>query len=100
MANAMGYKGPIQLDQALYLAEPEVIIERVQTAEDRQSIMVVGHNPGLELLIQRLTGHEQRFPTAALAQIHIDAPTWRTLGSVRSARLLELWRPRELPPPV
>lgn len=96
VADAMGYQGPIQHDSELYLAEPEVILERIGAVEDVGRLMLVGHNPGLERLIERLTGREERFPTAALAEIHIAAPRWRGLRAARDAELVRLWRPREL----
>lgn len=98
VAEAMGYEGLIQHDMELYLAEPEVIIERIGELDEVGTLMLVGHNPGLELLIERLTGREERFPTAALAEIRIDVPAWRGLRAQRDAELVRLWRPRELDP--
>ena len=36
---------------------------------DRQRVLMVGHNPGFEDLLTRLTGERGRVPTAALACI-------------------------------
>lgn len=94
----MGFEGPIQHDPELYLAEPEVILERIGEVEDVSRLMLVGHNPGLERLVERLTGREERFPTAALAEIRLDVPRWRGLVAQRDAELVKLWRPRELGP--
>nr|AQQ75187.1 hypothetical protein [uncultured bacterium] len=38
--------------------------------------MVVGHNPGIESLFERLTGKTRAFPTCGLAIIAIDADDW------------------------
>lgn len=96
IAEAMGYKGTVEIDQELYLAEPEILLERIREIGEVARVMLVGHNPGLELLIERLTGREERFPTAALAEIRIDAPSWRTLEGEGKAELVTLWRPRDI----
>jgi hypothetical protein len=40
----------------------------------------VGHNPGLEELLQDLTGELAQMPTAALARIVLDVKKWQALG--------------------
>lgn len=96
IAEVMDYPGLVEVDQELYLAEPEVLLERVREVGEVARLMLVGHNPGLELLIERLTGREERFPTAALAEIRIEVPNWRQVESGGAAELVTLWRPREL----
>jgi len=56
--------------------------------------LAIGHNPGLEELLAQWTGIPQRLPTAAVAVLEIDAAQLR---AGRSPRLLQVWRPRELP---
>src|SRR5581483_159258 len=66
-----------------------------QVPDDVTSVMVVGHNPGLEDLVRAL-GRDgdagliarvhAKFPTAALATLAFDGP-WTTLGSGDPARL-------------
>jgi phosphohistidine phosphatase len=96
VAEVMHYRGPVELEQELYLAEPDVILERIKRIQNVGRLMLVGHNPGLERLIERLTGREERFPTAALAAIRINAAAWDSVPSAGSAELVELWRPRKL----
>jgi len=56
-------------------------------------VMLVGHNPGLEELIEHLTGNVESFPTAALACISL-ADDWSKLEPRRGS-LDALVRPRE-----
>jgi phosphohistidine phosphatase len=58
--------------------------------------MVVGHNPGMEELVEQLGGHYQRMPTAALAQIALPISRWRDLDEDTNGRLVNLWRPKEV----
>jgi phosphohistidine phosphatase len=85
------------LDRRLYGAEPGecMAILREQPAADR-SVMIVGHNPCFEQLVERLTGRAERFPTAALARIRLPIERWADLADDVRGELVALWRPKEL----
>ena len=59
-------------------------------------ILLVGHNPGLEALIVRLTGYVEPLPTAGLAHIDLPIRGWRSLRLATRGRLVNLWRPKEI----
>jgi phosphohistidine phosphatase len=64
-------------DDALYLATAAKLLESVSRLEgDWDQVLLVGHNPGVEELFFRLTGIEERFPTATLAKIALDTEKW------------------------
>ena len=96
-AEEAGYAGEMKFDRELYLAEPSRILDFVAacTPDTVSSVMVVGHNPGLEELVEQLTGEIELFPTAAFAEIHLPITSWKEVCSARGA-LVNLWRPREL----
>jgi phosphohistidine phosphatase len=58
--------------------------------------MVVGHNPGMEELVEALGGHYQRMSTAALAHIELPIDSWADMDEATTGRLVNLWRPKEL----
>ena len=94
---AMGYDGELRLARELYAAEPEAYLDTLQSLPDGfERVMVIGHNPGLEELLELLTGDWQRLPTAALAQVELDLGTWQDLGDETQGRLANVWLPREL----
>ena len=98
VAEAARYSGEILLDERLYLASPADILLLLQTVrENAATIMIVGHNPGLEELVEQLTGERQDLPTAALAQIVLPIDRWRDLTSATRGTLMGHWRPKELP---
>jgi phosphohistidine phosphatase len=43
--------------------------------------MLIGHNPGFEDLLERLTGEEIRLPTAALAGVELNVEQWTEVGT-------------------
>ena len=97
VAAAAHYAGEIQLDQHLYMAGPADIISVLRTVPgNAETVMIVGHNPGLEELIEHLTRMPQELPTAALAQIVLPIDRWRDLKLTTRGRLLGQWRPKEL----
>jgi phosphohistidine phosphatase len=52
MAEAARYAGEVLLDQHLYLASPADILSLLRTVrENADTVMIVGHNPGLEELV-------------------------------------------------
>jgi phosphohistidine phosphatase len=97
VAEAARYTGEILLDPHLYLASPADILSLLTTVRANAGIvMIVGHNPGLEKLVEQLTGERQDVPTAALAQIGLPIDQWRDLKRSTRGTLVGLWRPEEL----
>ena len=98
VAKAAHYAGEILLDPRLYGASPADIVKVLRTVEETNAatVMIVGHNPGLEELVTRLTRERQDLPTAALAQIALPVDQWRELTLSRRGSLIGLWRPKEL----
>jgi len=88
-----------RIDDALYHAAPESIWDAF-TASDAESVVMVGHNPGMGELVSTLVhqahdgsklarefgGH---FPTAAFAAFEIKGDLLRAAGP----RLIAAWKP-------
>ena len=75
----------IRLEDELYGATADQLVARLsELAEAATSVLVVGHNPGLEDLVGRLAADEgpDRLPTAALVALETDGP-WASVGSLR-----------------
>jgi phosphohistidine phosphatase len=91
----------------LYLASPAVLLDRIHGADDAvESLLLVGHNPGLELLAAALVAHgdetvrqelELKYPTATVARIGFPAERWADVAE-SSGTLLRFMRPRDLDP--
>ena len=97
VVQAARYPGEIVLDHRLYLASPAHTLSLLRTVrENAETVMIVGHNPGLEELITQLTGEQQDLPTAGLAQIALPIDQWRDLKPSTRGTVLGHWRPKEL----
>ncbi len=93
---ASGMKTELRYDERIYEATAARLLEVISDiGDEKQEVMLVGHNPGFENLLERLTGEPLRVPTAALARIALDADRWNEAGA-RGGRLEWLVKPKEL----
>jgi phosphohistidine phosphatase len=96
MVESAGYAGEIQLKRDLYHADCDDFLEALHGLDGTvTSVLVVGHNPGLEEFLELLTGQHDAMPTAALAHIELSIEDWRNLTRKTQGRLVQLWRPKE-----
>jgi phosphohistidine phosphatase len=87
---AGGFGAPLELRGELYMAgTAQLIAELVRVGPEVHRLLLVGHQPGLSLLIGELTGGEPEFPTTALARLDFESEGWHTLAP-RSGRLVWL----------
>lgn len=107
-SKAFGRGFPVEWDRRIYLASSATLLDLLHEIEgDPASVLMVGHNPGLEDLIFDLVPDdgssplrdivEQKFPTATFAVLEADIDRWADLTE-GSARLVSLTRPRDLDP--
>lgn len=97
VAENSGYEGEIQLERSFYMGYPEAYLEVLcQLPDEVGTVMVVGHNPGLEELLEELVMEPERLPTAAMARIDLPIQSWQELDDEVVGELVKLWRPREL----
>lgn len=97
VAAAAGYEGEIRRSEQLYLAEPEDYITVARQVDDQVNcLLLVGHNPGIEELVEELGGQAERMPTAALAFFRLPIDHWADLKPEQKYELVQVWRPREL----
>jgi phosphohistidine phosphatase len=67
----------VRYDQRIYEAGPLRLLEVVsQIEEGRSSVLLVGHNPGMEELLRLLTDGVEHLATGTLAKIDLKAAGW------------------------
>lgn len=102
VARMLGYPEEfLQVERKLYLAAPDAILAVVAAQEDRfEDILVVGHNPGMTELANRLLPEFalDNLPTTGVVAIDVDAASWRDVGAA-PARLAYYDYPKN-PQPV
>lgn len=99
----------IEYRDTLYLADAGHIVAQVRAAAPAlSSLMILGHNPGLEVAAARLAREsvrrkertryealEEKFPTCALAILDFDVADWADVCDA-SGKLVDFVRPRDL----
>ena len=82
---------------SLYMAEPSDILRAIEkNAKDKKTIMVIGHNPGLEAFLQIANGKVETLPTASIAYLTAPINDWGKLQKGENVKLKKLWRPKDL----
>ena len=77
VARERTFAGEFIFDQRIYLASPAMLLEVIQELPDAvETAMLVGHNPGMEDIIELLCGGVVRMPTAAIASLRLQGETW------------------------
>ena len=72
----------IQYEENVYEASQLRLLQIISRIEDKnETVLLVGHNPGLEGLIKVLTGAEQPLSTASLAKIILQIDSWNEAGA-------------------
>jgi len=97
VSNESGFMGDIEIHDDFYPGDPSTFIDILASNPDLiERAMVVGHNPGLEELLDTLTGESARLPTSALAQISLPISHWAELSQLPLGKLINLWLVKEL----
>ena len=92
----------IEIEEGLYLASAKTLLERLRRLGDGpDSVMLIGHNPGLhDLALSMAAPGEQhvpaaKYPTAALTELVFDGQGWPDI-SPGTGNLVRFVTPRSL----
>jgi phosphohistidine phosphatase len=93
----------VRIEEELYGASSDALLRRLRSVpDDVRSVMLIGHNPGLQLLALELArpavelrGLEAKYPTAALVTLAFPGPSWHLIEP-GTAELVGVVRPRDL----
>lgn len=100
VVNEIGVETNLSFDDRIYEASPNALrIVVSETSNDLTSVMIVGHNPGIEGFIRHLTGKIESMPTAALAVIDLNIESWKEINH-DTGSLITIIRPKEEMPSV
>ena len=92
---AAGLDAEIKHNERIYEASTQTLQNIVGSIDDSfDSVMIVGHNPGMEGFVRFLTGKSEPMPTAALAVIDLDISGWGQIDGA-PGKLRKLFRPKD-----
>jgi len=90
-------------DEDIYLASLDTLLEIVRATDDAHAtLLLIGHNPGMERLALLLSRggplHDEialKYPTGALAEVSLPVEHWRDVAE-SGGTLVRFLRPRDL----
>lgn len=97
----------IQYEKALYGASADTILSQIRALPDAyQSVLIIGHNPGIEYVVTGLARDEstdgmlarisRKYPTGALACLEFETNAFSDI-SVHSGTLNHFVKPKDKP---
>lgn len=90
-------KADVTFEQRIYEASLRDLLHVVSAIpDDKEVVMMIGHNPGFEELTAYLSGEHRRMPTCALAKIRLDVGSWKDIKAGEGT-LASFITPKELP---
>lgn len=94
---AASFSTELRFDERIYEAEAQRLLGVVNQIEPgKKSVLLVGHNPGLEELLKLLTGVEETMPTGALSKVVLSASAWDGIKG-KGGSLEWIVKPKQLP---
>lgn len=97
LLNGLPFEGEVIYTRYLYHSGPRAYLEEIHKLDDQYTrVMIVGHNPGMEMALEDFSGEWERMPTAAVARIDFEAGQWADISDDESGILKNVWRPRDI----
>jgi len=101
LSTSLAVQPKVQWQRALYLAAAQDMLDVLREAKEAQSVLMLGHNPGIarfaEMLVQRAPDHPRfrDYPTGATTIIDFATERW---GDVDwgAGRVVDFIIPRDL----
>jgi phosphohistidine phosphatase len=71
----------VRFEKALYEAGMQDLVSILENLPDsEESVLIIGHNPGLSILVDYYTGNELDMPTCGYAEITFQIDSWSELS--------------------
>jgi len=96
VATAAGYSRDLVTEPSLYHAKPDDLLGTLNgVSDDADTVLIVGHNPGLEDFVLLLTGEHHGMVTAALVELELPIDRWSDLDGTIAASMAGTWQPSD-----
>ena len=98
VAASSGHQGEVTHQDFLYHGDRADLVAMLrELPAGVECLLIVGHNPDSESLLESITAQYVEMPTAAVAHVELDIQHWQDLPEQPVGTLVQVWRPRELP---
>jgi phosphohistidine phosphatase len=91
------HNGPVHYVDTFYMGQPGDYIHALRSLSDEiNSVMLVGHNPGMEDLLCLLAGKFSTLSTGALAILELELSHWSDFSSSTVSKLIQFVDPEKV----
>ena len=87
MSHRMG-KAPFEVRSGIYHATVSDLMEELEDALDNGTTMIIGHNPGSEILVNHLSGEWHTMPTATAVLLLHSGSSWSVEAVIRPKEIV------------
>jgi len=90
------YKKLVEVNFTLHKGGIDSYIKAIaETPEDKDVLMLVGHNPVLEELVTMLTNSSINISTCTMVQINLYVTNWKNIVSqyIFRSEIVKIWKP-------
>ena len=94
-----GYNNLVEVNFSLHRGGIDSYINSLTTvSNDKQKLLIIGHNPDLEELAGILINRTIRIPTCTLVQVKLNIENWKSIDLHCNFRseLVDIWRPKKI----
>lgn len=97
IVKTLDYENKVEFSDELYMGEPQDFIDALcNLPQDLDTVMIVGHNPGLEAYLQIIDGEIESVPTAGLGYLVLAIDEWKEISLDTMGDLIGFWKPKDL----
>jgi len=97
LMDTLDFENRVIFSDQLYMAEPEDFIDVLsQLSDDNETVLIIGHNPGMEAFIQIIEGDIECLPTAGMGHLALMLDSWQDISLDTMGDLVGLYKPKEL----
>jgi len=93
----LDYEKAVEVSDDLYMGEPQDFVDALcNLSQEHDTVMIVGHNPGLEAYLQIIDGEIESVPTAGLGYLVLAIDDWKDISLDTMGDLIGFWKPKDL----
>lgn len=97
LVEKLDYQKQVLFSDELYMGEPQDFINILsKLSNDYNTVLMVGHNPGMEAYLQIIDGEIEALPTGGLGHLVLVLDDWKDITFETMGDLIDFWKPKEL----
>lgn len=95
IANKVKYKKQIVYEESIYEVDINTLHNIITSLKNKYNIaFIIGHNPGLNLLVDNYVGFDENIPTCGVVELEIKSDSWENINS-KNIKLLSFNYPKK-----